>query len=215
MNMDNQQIEFPWSVSGHQITGLLKVDPFVGLSTNEAQHRFTKYGPNELQKRSEKSAFDILLDQFKNLIIYLLILAAIISFLYGRLAESVAILVVLIINTLIGFFTEFRARKSMEALFRLGSVVTRVKRDGEIQQIHAEQLVPGDIVVIEGGDVIAADVRLLEASKLQADESVLTGESLPVSKHTKPAGQETVLPERKGMLFKGTSVTRGSGMGVV
>lgn len=215
MNPENYQIEFPWNLTKHKVSELLQVDPETGLTEEEVRRRLTSYGFNELRKHAAKPVISILFDQLRSLIVLLLLLAAIISLIFGRFSEGLAILIVLALNTTIGFMTEFRARKSMEALFRLGRMYTRVRRHKEIHQINAENLVPGDMVFVEGGDIIAADMRLFEASKLQADESVLTGESLPVSKVTKPNEKDSVLAERTCMLYKGTSVTRGSGLAMV
>jgi len=129
--------------------------------------------------------------------------------------DGVAILVVILINTAIGFLTELKAIRSMESLRRMERITARVRRGGQIVEIPASQLVPGDIVVIEGGDVVSADLRLIRTSKLQIDESMLTGESLAVSKQCERIAEDVVLAERTNMLFKGTAVTRGSGEGVV
>ena len=145
----------------------------------------------------------------------LLAVAAGVSFAFGDFIEGLAIGAVIVINAAIGFVTEWRAVRSMEALRRLSRVSATVRRDGQVRSIPAEELVPGDIVVLEGGDIVAADLRLLEASKLQADESALTGESAPVGKSIEPVEADAPVSERKCMLFKGTTVTRGSGEGVV
>jgi Ca2+-transporting ATPase len=129
--------------------------------------------------------------------------------------EAFAIVVVIVINAAIGFFMEIRAVRSMEALRRLVRINARVRRDGHLQEVFAEELVPGDIVILEGGDLVPSDIRLIEASKLQADESSLTGESVPVSKKTEPVGEDAPLAERSNMVFMGTSLTRGSCEGVV
>ena len=133
----------------------------------------------------------------------------------GDWLEGIAIGVAIAIFIIIGFFTELKAVRSIEALRKLGSVTTKVLRDGEIETIKAQNLVPGDIGVFEGGDVVTADFRLIEASKLQADESTLTGESLPVDKQTDVLSEDVHLAERNNMLYKGTSVTRGSAKGAV
>jgi Ca2+-transporting ATPase len=156
-----------------------------------------------------------LANQFKSLIILLLAIAAALSFAFGEWIEGIAIAVVIFINGAIGFLTELRAIRSMEALRRLGSVSARVLREEQPQEIPAQQLVPGDIVLLEGGDIVTADLRLIEASKMQADESTLTGESLPVGKKVDPLEDDVSLAERANMLFKGTAVTRGSGKGIV
>ncbi|MBD3296005.1 MAG: HAD-IC family P-type ATPase, partial [Candidatus Omnitrophica bacterium] len=152
---------------------------------------------------------------FKSVIILLLLAAAILSFLFGKNLQAAAILIALVINAVIGFFTELKAVRSMEALRELGKVSTRVLRGGEIKKVPAEELVPGDVVVFEAGDIITADIRIAESSRLQADESVLTGESEPADKHTDAVDSDVDLADRKCMLFKGTAVSRGSGKGIV
>jgi len=186
-----------------------------GLDPSEVRRRRKRYGPNRLREAKAKSGWVILADQLKGLMTLLLTVAAVLSFVLGDWVEGLAIVAVILINAGIGFFTELRAVRSMEALYRLGRVGAKVRREGKLQEIPAEELVPGDIVILEGGDVVSVDLRLIQASKLQADESALTGESMPVSKTTETLEGETTLAERRNMLFKGTAVTRGSAEGVV
>ncbi|HSR53075.1 MAG TPA: cation-transporting P-type ATPase [Acidobacteriota bacterium] len=206
----------PWHAE--EAAGVLKAlesDLEKGLSEQEARQRKQRYGPNRLREHAVRSLWSILFAQFKSLIVGLLMAASAVAFIFGETLEGWAVAVVIILNTAIGFFTELRAVRSMEALFALGSVATRVRRDGHVLEISAQELVPGDVVLVEGGDVVTADLRLLEASKLQADESALTGESMPVGKQTEAVARESPLAERPSMLYKGTAVTRGSGAGVV
>ncbi|MEX0770507.1 MAG: HAD-IC family P-type ATPase, partial [Balneolaceae bacterium] len=205
----------PWAKSAEELTELLGSDPENGLSEIEVKRRLTGFGKNKLREYEEKSIWRILLNQFRSLIIGLLILAATASFLFGEYLDGWAILAVIIISVLIGFFTELRAIRSMEALYRMGRVTTRVLREGNVQETDASQIVPGDIVVVEGGDIVTADIRIIENAGIQADESPLTGESLSVEKETDPLAGNTILAERKNMLYKGTAITRGSGKGVV
>lgn len=191
------------------------VEPAKGLSTSEVKTRLKKYGPNRLKEAKGKSAFIVLLNQFKSLIVLLLAAAALVSFAFGDLIEGVAIVVVIFVNAAIGFVMEIRAVRSMEALRRMVRINTRVRRDGHVREVFAEEVVPGDIVILEGGDLVPSDIRLIEASKLQADESSLTGESTPVSKRTEPIEEDAPLAERSNMVFMGTSLTRGSCEGVV
>jgi Ca2+-transporting ATPase len=208
-------VESPWSKPAPDILRELGVNPNEGISGVETAKRRKQYGPNRLKEPPPKSAWVVLVKQFKSLIVGLLAVAAVLSFAFGDWPEGVAVLVVIAINTAIGFFTEIKAVRSMEALKKLSKVNAKLLRDGEIQEVHAEDIVPGDIVLLEGGDIVSADLRLFETSKLQADESTLTGESLPVGKGTETLGDDTPLAERTNMLFKGTAVTRGSGQGVV
>jgi Ca2+-transporting ATPase len=157
----------------------------------------------------------MLWDQFASLIVALLVAASAVAFAFGEVVEGVAIAAVIFLNAGIGFVTERRAVRSMEALRELGHTTATVRRDGSVLTLSASAIVPGDIVVLEAGDVLTADVRLLSASRLQADESPLTGESLPVDKGVDPAAPDAPLAERASMLFKGTAVTRGAGEGAV
>lgn len=214
-DLTSYRLHDPWAVDVQDILETLDTSIEEGLSDSETDRRLQLCGPNQLKKHKKKKVLTILVDQFKSIIIALLIAAALFAFWLGEHIDGWAIVVVILINTLIGFFTELRAVRSMEALFKLGKVTTRVRRNGKVIEVDAEKLVPGDIVIVEGGDIITADLRIIESSKLQADESPLTGESLPVTKQTESVNENTVLAERKNMLYKGTSVTRGSGEGVV
>ncbi len=193
----------------------LGVDPEVGLEAGEAAERRAEHGPNRLESRGTKNAAVILLDQFKSLIFLLLAAAATASFLVSEPVQGAAIVVAILINAAIGFVTEWRAVRSMEALRRLEQLEARVIRDGETRTVPADELVPGDIVPLEAGDVVPADLRLVAAEKLRMDESQLTGESVPVDKTSDALDGEPPLAERRNMAFKGCFATQGSGMGVV
>ncbi len=210
-----QPPETPWTWSVEDLLQELGVSPDRGLNPGEVTRRRRRFGPNRLQEAKRKSAWRILADQFKGLMTALLTVAAALSFLFEDWVEGLAIAGVIVINSVIGFFTELRAVRSMEALHRMSRVTTRVRRQGRVREIPAVELVPGDLIVLEGGDLVPADLRLIEASKLQADESALTGESVPVSKKIEPIPADTPLAERKNMVFKGTALTRGSGEGLV
>jgi Ca2+-transporting ATPase len=204
-----------WARPADQVADQLDVTPEEGLSEPEIRRRRAEVGPNELREHERVALWDILANQFKSLIIGLLVAAALVAFLVGDVLEGWAVVVVIVINTAIGFGTELRAVRSMEALRELGHVDVRVRRDGQTQVVPAEALVPGDVVLLDGGDVVTADVRIVTASKLRADESALTGESVPVDKDAAPVPEATPLAERHSMLYKGTAVTRGRGVGVV
>ncbi len=186
-----------------------------GLSEQEAERRLRLYGPNIIPSPRKVSAFAVLLHQLKSPVVYLLSSAAILALYFGDWKEATAIAIVLVLNSLIGFVTEIKAARSMEALRTLGTHQVRVRRDGRTRLIPAAELVPGDIVVLEAGDKVAADLRLAEASNLAADKSTLTGESVAVAKGVTPVALDARLSDRTSMLFKGTSLTRGSGIGVV
>ncbi len=193
----------------------LRSEVETGLSTEEATKRIRSHGKNTLVQRNPMTIFVLLRNQFVSPVVWLLAAAAFVAFAFGEWKEGTAVFVVLVINGCIGFFTELRAVRSMEALRAIGNLTTRVRRNGISVLLPAEQLVPGDIVLLEGGDIVTADLRLLEASNLEADESTLTGESLPVSKNIDPVAVDSTVTDRSSMLFKGTAMTRGSGTGIV
>ena len=205
----------PWSHPSRDVLQELHTQAQTGLSKKEAAERLQRFGPNTLRSHAQRSAWSIWIDQFRSLIVVLLLVAALAAWAFGETLEAVSVAVVISVNALVGFGTEMRAVRSMEVLRQLGRVATRVRRSGITMDIEADTVVPGDIVLIEGGDVITADLRILDASNLQADESTLTGESLPVSKNADPVPEDTILAERADMLFKGTSISRGSGEAVV
>ncbi len=186
-----------------------------GLSREDAARRLAQHGQNRLRQAPARGALSVLASQFKSVIVWLLAAAMIVSIAVGDHVEALAILVVLVLNGTIGFVTELRAVRSMEALQRMAIVRARVRREGQLAEIDSRHLVPGDIVMLDAGDVVSADLRLVEAAALEADESVLTGESAPVQKTTAPLGAGTALPDRTNMAFAGTAITRGSGLGIV
>ncbi|MGD8613610.1 MAG: cation-transporting P-type ATPase [Desulfobacterales bacterium] len=205
----------PWSYSWEEVTGDLQVAPDDGLSSKEIRSRRRRFGPNRLHAKDRRSAWAILVGQIKNLIILLLAVATAVSFAFAQWLEGVAIAIAIFLNVAFGFFTELRATRSMEALQRMSRVTARVRRGAENNLAPSEKLVPGDIVEIEGGDIVPADMRLVEASRLKVDESPLTGESVPVEKQIEKIDADASLAERSNMLFKGTAVAAGSGLGVV
>ena len=204
-----------WSRSADSVLGELRVDPARGLDDAEARERRQRFGANELLARPRRGVFSMLLDQLRSIVVVLLIAAGGLAVLMRNLPEAIAVFVVILVNTAIGFFTEWRATRSMEALRKLATVTCTVLRDGMVRQAPAEELVPGDIVLLASGDMVPADLRLIEAHKLSADEAALTGESLPVSKSSDALAEQTTLFERRNMVFKGTVITRGRGVGVV
>ncbi|WP_308861023.1 cation-translocating P-type ATPase [Oceanibium sediminis] len=198
-----------------EVAEILDSPPATGLSPEEVGKRLAEFGPNRLRRQARKSVLAILAHQFRSIIVWLLGGAAALSFAFGDLPEGFAIIVVLALNGAIGFFTELKASRSMEALIRIAEVRTRVRRAGQVHQIDAHELVPGDVVILEAGDVVTADLRLIAASNLNADESVLTGESAPVTKTGEETAGDAALGDRSSMVFKGTAITLGSGEGMV
>jgi Ca2+-transporting ATPase len=193
----------------------LGVDPSVGLNEAEIEQRRRLFGPNLVTTRKPVSDLTLLARQFASPVVALLAAAMAVSFSFGEWQQAIAIAVVLMINTAIGYSAERRAVRSMEALRALGGRSARVRRDGRSEVISADALVPGDVVLLEPGDVVSADLRCVGSAALSVDESALTGESMPVSKSVEPDPEDADLHERAAMLFKGTHVVRGSGEGIV
>jgi len=207
--------ERPYNHTADEVLDALGVAPGPGLSQDEAGKRLLEFGKNRIGEAKTASAWGILLNQFRSLIVLLLAAAGGVSLAFGDVPEFIAIIVVIIINAGIGFFTELRAARSMEALGKMVLVETTVRRGGGTRILPAEGLVPGDILILEAGDVVPADARLVKASGVEADESSLTGESVPVRKNTEALGGEPVLADRTNMLYMGAALTRGSAEAVV
>ena len=187
-----------------------------GLDEEEARTVLERVGPNRLEPPEPISALHILRDQFKSVVVYLLIAATGISFALGDHVESIAIAAVLAINTAIGFITELRARRAMEALLQFDVSKATVVRSGQLRMIDAATIVPGDIVQLDIGRLVPADARLIETTDLRTDEAALTGESLPVSKRAEEQLEEgTPLADRTNMVYKGTTVAEGTAVAVV
>ena len=187
-----------------------------GLTSEEAQTRLKTHGPNELVEKKKKTALMMFLDQFKDFMILVLIAAAVISGMIGEPADTAAIVVIVLLNAVLGFTQEFRAEKAMDALKKMAASFADVIRDNVRRTIAASELVPGDIVVLDAGRIIPADMRVIESAQLRIEEAALTGESVPVEKTAAAlAGDALPLGDRKNMLYKGTIVTYGRGIGVV
>lgn len=205
----------PYIYDADDVIAAFESDRIQGLSKEEAERRLHLLGFNKVERDQNKAAWKILINQFKSPIVGLLTIASGLSMYFGDYLDAIAIFLVILINTLIGFFMEYQADRSMNALKKLSAIPAKVLRDQRIQEVNAEELVPGDIVFIEAGDLIAADGRVVSASELQVDESALTGESLPVEKQTKKLEANTVLADRINMVYKGTYSNRGNGFIVI
>ena len=198
-----------------------KLDEENGLSNEQVNENRQKYGTNELQTKKKKSTFVKFLEQFKDFMIIVLIIAAIISGVVGYIegegiTDSIIILIVVILNAVIGVIQENKAEKSLEALQKLSAHVSKVIRNGKMEVIPAKELVPGDIVVLDTGDYVPADLRIIEAVNLKSQEASLTGESVPVEKSANTIEQEEVdLGDRENMLFSSSLITYGRGKGIV
>lgn len=187
-----------------------------GLSADEVAKRIHRFGPNELTDAEPISPWAILASQFSSLIVWILIAAGVVSGLFGEWMDTLAITAIVILNALIGFYQEFNAEKSMAALKRMTAPHARVKRGGTVQDVLAREIVPGDVVVLEAGDLVPADARLMKAASLKCIEAALTGESDAVGKHAEDLGSEEVpLGDRKNLVFMGTSVATGSAEALV
>ncbi len=186
-----------------------------GLTATEVAERLLRYGPNRLEARKKISPVMVFLRQFLSPLIYVLLVAAVISIIVEHYIDAWVIIGVLLLNAIIGFIQETRAEKAMEALIQMAAPQARVRRDGNIRMMPARDVVPGDILLFETGDKVPADARLIEASNLKVNEATLTGESVPVDKHTKFLTGELPLAERKNMVFMGTVITYGRAAAVV
>ncbi len=186
-----------------------------GLSTVEAQARLERYGLNRLQQTQERPWYRRLLDQLNNILILILLFAAVASFLLGHNIDAAAIVGVVVVIALIGFIQEGKAEQALDSIRNMLSPQANVLRDGKRTTIPADELVPGDIVLVESGDRIPADVRLIEARRFRTDEAALTGESVPVEKQAHPVSADVELAERSSMAFAGTIVVQGNARGLV
>lgn len=206
----------PYREKSEKLEKDFKTDLEKGLTSDEATKRLEEYGTNTIERESSISPIKVFIRQFKDIIILLLLAASILSFAIGDIVEAVAVIVVIFITTIFGFITEYKAEKSVEALQNMITPSAKVMRDGELKEIEAASIVPGDIVVIEEGDRVTADGRLFDADNLNADESILTGESEPVKKDKAIIeGDKVALAERKNMMHMGTTITRGNGAFIV
>lgn len=201
---------------GSDVLSKLNTDQTTGLSTSEAQARLEKYGANELTAQESATAWELYIHQYKNPLIFILAVGALVSWFTGHAIDAIAIAVIILINTGIAFWQEFKAQKGMEALKEMAAPEAEVMRDGKWISVPAKTLVPGDIVKINTGDILPADVRIIESNRLTVDEAALTGESEPVNKQSEVIDDETVgLGDQKNMGFMTTIVTTGTGLAVV
>lgn len=186
-----------------------------GLTESEAKKRLKEIGPNTLKEKKKKTPFQLFLDQFKDFMITVLISASLIAGIIGEWSDTIIILVIVILNAIMGFVQEYRAEKALEALKKMSETHTRVVRNGKTQVIHSSELVPGDILICEAGNMIPADIQLLEGNAVKMDESSLTGESVPVDKRAFTEGIDSPDINSDRHLFKGTFQTNGRGVGIV
>ena len=186
-----------------------------GLSEADAGRHFQEYGPNQLKQERRETIWHIFFNQFKDILIIILIIASVIAAIAGHTIDAVVIGFILILNAVLGTIQESKAEKALDALKKLAALKSKVIRNGVEKIIDSAQLVPGDIIVLEEGRQVPADSRLIEAHNLQVDESALTGESVPVSKEDRILKKEVPIAEMKNMVFMGTYCSRGAGLAVV
>jgi P-type Ca2+ transporter type 2C len=187
-----------------------------GLSSGEVEERLAHYGQNQLEERGLRSPWKVLLGQFTEIMVVVLLIAAAISLIMGHGTDAIVILIIVILNAILGFTQEYRAERAMAALKQLSVPTVRVRRDDQIREVEATSLVPGDIVLLEAGDRVPADARVVESVNLRVEEAALTGESVPVDKIEKPLeGENLPVGDRRNMVFMGTAITYGRGSVVV
>lgn len=206
-----------WHIlSGGEICARLKVDPEKGLSEKEVNRRQVEFGHNKLAVRKGVNPVFLFLGQFKDFMVMVLMIATLISGLLGEIADAITILAILLLNAVLGFIQEYKAEKSMEALRSMAAPEATVMRNGLSMKIPASELVPGDIILLETGDRVPADIRWLKTTNVRVEESALTGESQPVAKNSKPLFDEYIpIADRKNMSYMGTVVVNGRGVGAV
>ena len=197
-----------------QVFDILSTSP-QGLSSEEATARLTKYGVNILQFKNKTSAFKIFIQQFKSVLVLLLLAAALVSGLLGHTTEAVAIAIIVFLSILLGFTQEWRAEKSLEALGEMAAPTATVIRASQETKIKAAEAVPGDIIVLSAGDKVPADARVVESFSLKVDEASLTGESVPVEKHINILAENISLGDKQNLVLAGTIITYGRGLAVV
>ena len=201
----------------HEVTTEHGVDPEHGLQAAEVARRMDLHGPNELPSAARRGPIAVFAAQFTDFMVLVLLVAAVVSGLIGDLIDTIAILVIVLLNAVIGFMQSWRADRAMAALKQLATAQATVLRSSQTQEVPARELVPGDIVLLEAGNKIPADLRLIRTAQLQVDESALTGESVTVAKHTAalPGTADSALGDRLNMVFKGTTATHGRARGLV
>ncbi len=206
----------PWhQLELREVCRLLKADLEHGLSTAEARHRHHEFGPNQVSARAGTPEWKRFLLQFHQPLVYILLVASGITASLQEWVDSGVIFGVVFINAIIGWLQESKAEKAIEALSRLTVAEVSVRRDGRRQRVPSAELVPGDVVLLQSGDRVPADLRLFQVHRLQVDESALTGESLPVAKHPDPLEHDVVLADRKNLAYAGTLVSAGQAEGLV
>jgi magnesium-transporting ATPase (P-type) len=206
----------PWhAVAADQVIRRLDTNVQSGLSPADVRQRLEKYGHNRLPEGRKQGPFKRFLLQFNNILVYVLLGAGFVKLMVGLLLDASIILAVVVLNALLGFFQEGKAEKALDSIRNMLSAEARTVRGGETRLVPSEDLVPGDIVLLESGDKIPADLRLIDVKNLRTEEAALTGESVPIDKTTEPVAERATVGDREGMAFSGTLVASGRGTGVV
>ncbi|GEP97224.1 cation-translocating P-type ATPase [Chitinophaga cymbidii] len=200
----------PHQLQQEELTAKLQSDVQKGLTDEAVAQRLEEYGQNTIESHKRISPWMILLHQFKSPVVYLLLVAAAMSVFFREWPDAIAIGIVILLNAVIGFVMELQAERSMKALEKMTRLSAKVLRNGSLKEVPVENIVPGDILFLEAGDLVAADGRIADATELQADESALTGESVPVEKETDALEADTPLAERTNMVYKGTFIRKGN-----
>jgi Ca2+-transporting ATPase len=205
-----------YQLNAAEVIKRLNTEPTQGLTTTEAQRRLEQYGPNELVEKGGRTRWQILAEQFTNVLTVILIIAALVSIFLGDYLEAVVILAIVVLNGILGYTQEYRAEQSMAALKRMSVPTVRVRRDGKVQEVSARSLVPGDVVLLETGNIVPADGRVLVSLNLRAQEAALTGESEAVDKEADLVFEtEKPLGDRRNMVYSGTIINYGRGEMIV
>ena len=208
-------MEKAYTKSIQEVSQELKTELKRGLSADEALHRLKTYGLNTLKETGGKSMFSILISQFTSFLIIILFIASFISFALGHVLDATLIMAIVVLNGIVGFIQEYRVEKTIQQLKKLVTTNVTLYRDGTLLKIPSSQLVPGDLIVLEEGQKVPADIRIVESYNLETNEASLTGESTPVLKNTSSLPDKTILAERVNCLFSGTVVAAGKGLGIV
>ena len=210
------KVDSPWTVTRENALAALKVDPDQGLGSSDAAARLDTFGPNRMEEAKSDPAWLLFVQQFRNPLLIILMAGAVISAITGHLIDTIAIGTIVVLNAIISFWQEYSAERSLAALKEMAAPSATVRRDGSWIDVPAATIVPGDILRIKAGDILAADIRVVEANRLQIDEAALTGESEPVDKHERVIeDEEVILADRLNMGFMSTLVTNGTGTGLV
>lgn len=209
-----QELEY-WNIPAAELVGRLRSNPVEGLLTSQAEERLTRYGKNLVKSNKKKDSLSLLISQFKTPIIIIFIFTAVLSFFLGEKEDALIIIIIVVISGALGFWQEKRASDAVNKLLAIVEPKCNVIRDGKVQEVISESVIPGDIVVLKSGDSVPADCLILECNDLFVNEATLTGESYPSEKSVHTLPKETPLRDRENCLFKGTFIVSGAGKAII